>query len=386
MIRKKICIVATSPFPILVFMREHVLQLSKTYHITLICSGDGSELTSMLSSEVLFISLEIERKVSLLSDFLALFSLVRLFKQQRFDCVHSLMPKSALLSMLAARITNVPRRIHIFTGQVWFTKTGTARFFLKFLDKLLSWCATHILADSPSQRAFLISENVIAPDKISVLANGSISGVDVTRFRFDAYQRKRIRSELGITDTSVVFLYLARLTQAKGIVDLTNSFFGVWGDMLDAHLVVVGPDEEGLAITLKDRWESCDGRVHWVDYTDRPEDYMAAADVFCLPSHREGFSLATIQAAGVGLPAIVSRIYGLTDAVRENVTGIFHKAGEVLEIQAAMKLLFCDANLRKEMGVAAQDRAYKEFSQDSLVEAMALFYEKLFADLVETVN
>lgn len=377
MTKKKICIVATVPFAIIVFMREHIAKLSQFYEVTLISSGDGSELIGMLNDRVKFISINIERRVSILSDILAFCSLVRVFYFQKFDCVHSLMPKSALLAMLAARLVSTPRRVHIFTGQVWSTKTGLAKLILKWLDRLLSACATHLLADSPSQRDFLILEKIVKPEKIKVLGKGSISGVDVNRFKMNEVERFNIRREFGIAASDVVFLYLARLTRAKGIVDLVEAFVGVANIMPDAHLIVIGPDEEGLLLKLQESWSAFQDRIHRLEYTNQPENYMAAADVFCLPSYREGFSLATIQAAGVGLPAIVSRIYGLTDAVQSGVTGIFHEPGEIAQIQEALKLLYSDASLRKRMGEAAQHRAYEEFSQDLVVEEMRLFYEKI---------
>lgn len=377
MTKKKICIVATVPFAIIVFMREHIAKLSQFYEVTLISSGDGSELIGVLNDRVKFISVNIERRVSILSDILALCSLVRVFYVQRFDCVHSLMPKSALLAMLAARLVNTPRRVHIFTGQVWSTKTGLAKLALKCLDRLLSACATHLLADSPSQRDFLVAEKIAKPGKIEVLGEGSISGVDINRFKMNEVERLNIRKRFGIAENDVAFLYLARLTRAKGIVDLVEAFVGMASTMPDAHLIVIGPDEEGLLSKLQESWSAFKDRIHWLEYTHQPENYMSAADVFCLPSYREGFSLATIQAAGVGLPAIVSRIYGLTDAVQSGVTGIFHEAGEIAQIQATLKLLYSDASLRKKMGEAAQRRAYEDYSQDLIVEEMRLFYKRI---------
>ena len=376
MARKRVCIVATVPYALLFFMREHVAKISEYYDVMLICSGDERELTGMLNDHVKFISVRIERKISILADILAFVSLLRIFRRYQFDCIHSVTPKAALLAMVAAWVIQIKVRIHIFTGQIWVAKTGLVRRILILMDRLVSVCATDLLADSSSQRDFLIAEKIVDPRKISVLANGSISGVDVNRFKYDVSQRLTIREKFGIGVDDVVFLFLARLTRIKGIVDLTTAFVGIANVMPKAHLIVIGPDEDRLLPLLEKMWENCKDKIHRVNFTDQPESYMSAADVFCLPSYLEGFSSATIQAAGVGLPAIVSRIYGLTDAVKSDVTGIFHETGAIGQMQDAMKLLYADSELRKKMGNAAHRRAYEDFPQELVVEAMRIFYEE----------
>ena len=365
-------------------MREHIEKLSEYYDVTLLCSGNGEELQDMLNERVVFQSIAIERKISLVADVLALLALLRVFHQEKFDCVHSLMPKAGLLAMLAAWLVRIPVRIHIFTGQVWFAKTGLIRAMLKYMDRVIAACATHLMADSPSQRDFLVAEKVVPPAKITVLGRGSISGVDIGRFKFDAQARASVRSELGIAPDAVVFLFLARLTRVKGILNLTRAFAGIEAVMPHAQLLIVGPDEEHLMPMLEQEWAACAQKIHCVSYTQQPERYMSAADVFCLPSYLEGFSSATIQAAGVGLPAIVSHIYGLTDAVKGGVTGIFHATGDIDQMQKAMLLLYNDEHLRRQMGEAAQRRAYQDFSQEVIVEAMRKYHQKIIVGEVRS--
>ncbi|MEG0869599.1 MAG: glycosyltransferase [Hafnia sp.] len=371
--KKKLCIVATVPVALRVFMLEHIRELSKYYDVTLMVNGESHDMEGLFDEQVRFIPLPIQRKISLLSDLGALWRLSRIFAVEKFDCVFSIMPKSGLLSMVASYLVRVPQRFHMFTGQVWYTKTGVARVGLKMLDKLLAFCATHVLADSPSQRDFLIEEYVVRANKITVLGKGSISGVDIDRFKPDANARAKYRSELGIDNQAVVFLFMARLTRIKGVIDLARAFRSVAHEMPRAHLLVIGPDEDGLDEELKSLLLDFQSRFHRIGFTYDPEGYMAASDVFCIPSYREGFSSATIQAAGVGLPAIASRIYGLSDAVEENVSGVFHDPGDLDEISAALVRLYNDDALRKQLSGQACQRAHSEFSQAVIVKEMAEF-------------
>ncbi|MFO2464109.1 glycosyltransferase family 4 protein [Pseudomonas sp. 15FMM2] len=374
---KRICVVATVPVALKVFMVEHINKLAETYSVTVMTNAEAEEVYRFLDRRIKFIPLPIQRKVSVFSDLVSLIKLFKIFGSEKFDCVLSIMPKSGLLTMLAGYLARVPRRVHIFTGQVWYTKQGFSRFALKKLDQLLAFSATHLLADSPSQRAFLIEEEVVRPEKIEVLGKGSISGVDLARFKPDPMARKKIRQELGLNESALVFLFMARLTYAKGIVDLAQAFTHIAMTCPNAHLLIVGPDEDGVEEVVTELSSTFKGRVHRVGFTNNPEAYMAAADIFSLPSYREGFSLATIQAAGVGLPAIASRIYGLSDAVQEGMTGLLHKPGAIDEISEAMARLYSDGELRVSLAEEARKRAHTDFTQSMIVNEMAAYIDRL---------
>jgi len=112
---------------------------------------------------------------------------------------------------------------------------------------------------------------------------------------------------------------------------------------------------------------------------------MSASDVFCLPSYREGFGTVIIEAAAVGLPAIASRIYGITDAVLDGVTGILHKPGSKTEIANAMSLLSRNPKTRARLGRAAKERVVKDFSVEPIAEALVSFYRDTFSDAGKSI-
>lgn len=378
MIRKRICIVATVPFALKWFMTSHIIMLREEYDITIVTNGSAEDLSGLLGRHVSFFPVRIERKISIRNDFIALFKLWRLFRNSHFDGVHSILPKSGLLAMLAAKVAGVPVRIHTFTGQVWANKKGLGRQALKYLDKVLAMNATRVLADSHSQSQFLIDNNVVNASSISVLAEGSVSGVDVSRFKFSADAREQIRLEKSIPPDAIVFLFLGRLSKDKGLLDLSRAFGIAAESDGKMHLLIVGPDEDSLEsefVALSVRFP---GRVHRAGFTDCPEKYMSASDVFCLPSYREGFGTVIIEAASVGLPSIASRIYGIIDAVLDGITGILHSPKSEVEIANAMLLLASAGDYRLKMGQAARDRVLNSFSEKRVSEAFAGFYREIF--------
>jgi glycosyltransferase involved in cell wall biosynthesis len=366
-------IVITSAFPLNAFLRPHLEHLRRDFEITVYVNTGDMGVAPDVPPEVRVIHLPLRRNISPFADLVTLLRLVRILRRESFDLVFSLNPKSGLLAMVAAFLARVPRRVHCFTGQVWVTRRGFWRWLLKDMDRLLAACATHLLADSASQRRFLIEEGIVAPEKIQVLANGSISGVDVSRFHPDKNARGMVRSQFGIEQDACCLLYVGRLKRDKGIPDLIEAFNRLRSRFPSLHLLLVGPDEEGFDFLVRDL-----PQIHRVGYTQAVEHYMAAADIFCLPSYREGFGLVLIEAGAVGLPVVASRIYGITDAVVEGETGLLHKAGDVDDLARKMETLIEDAALRKALGEAGQRRASGMFGAEVVTAAMTEFVQRLF--------
>ena len=360
-------------------MLGHLQALAGIAEITVVANFVPDDETFPWPENIARVAIPITRPIAPWADLLALLALLRLFRQQRIELVHSITPKAGLLAMLAGALAGVPLRLHTFTGQVWITRNGLARSLLKGADRLIARLATHVLADSASQREFLIAHGIVAASKSAVLAQGSICGVDTARFRPDAAARERVRRSHGIPADALVFLYLGRINRDKGLLDLAQAFAEFGSGFPDAHLLLVGPEEGDMHAALSGAVAGCASRLHYAGLTNRPQEYFAAADVFCLPSYREGFGTTIIEAAAAGVPAIGSRIYGITDAIAEGATGLLFAAGDVRQLAQCMRTLAGDAGLRTRMGQNARERAGRDFSAAVVTTALLEYYAKLLA-------
>lgn len=351
----------------------HVAALKDKYEVTAVSNASVGEARPV-GPGVDFVPLPIERQIAPTRDLEALVRLTRLFRQSSFAAVQSVTPKAGLLAMVAAFVSRVPVRIHIFTGQVWVTRRGTGRWFLKQMDRITARCATHILVDSSSQRDFLLEEGVVRADKSRVLGKGSIAGVDESRFKPNAEARARLRTRLGYREDSVVFLYVGRVNRDKGVLDLAAAFSRVSAADERLRLLIVGPDENGAQDAMRVALGAAAARAHFLSYTDRPEEYMAAADVLCLPSYREGFGVVVIEAGACGLPAIGSSIYGVTDAIDDGATGLLFKPADVQALAGCMHRLAREPGLRIAMGERARTKALRDFPSDAITGELMRLY------------
>jgi len=297
-------------------------------------------------------------------------------RETGFSMIHSVTPKAGLLAQLAGWWCGIELRVHTFTGQVWVTRRGLFRSLLKTIDQLIAKCATHLLADSASQKDFLVAEGVVAMDRVGVLGAGSISGVDVERFRPNSEVRQKLRHELGFADDDVLALFVGRLNRDKGVLDLVSAFVRISERIPKLALLLVGPDEGRLAGEIA-QLSAGNSRLRLLGGTPCPENYMVAADFFCLPSYREGFGSVVIEAAACGIPAMASAIYGLSDAVEDGRSGVLHPPRDILAMALLMERFAVDREWRESLGVYAKYRARTLFASQVLLDAQMAFVEQL---------
>lgn len=371
-----IVFVASHPMSVVVFMLPHIRALKEIAIVKVFANTTDSTLLQKRGVDVPIESVDVVRPIALWADLMALWKLYWRFKHIGPIAVHTITPKAGLLGMAAAWLARVPVRVHSFTGQVWVTRTGPTRWLLKVADKCIAALATDVLVDSPSQRDFLIQEGVLTATGSKVLGAGSICGVDTQRFCPDSNARLAVRSQMGTANDALVCLYLGRLNRDKGVLDLASAFSQVCVKHPKSELWVVGPDEANWFEQMQTLLGDARNQVKRVGFTTQPECFMQAADLFCLPSYREGFGSSVIEAAACGVPALASRIYGLTDALAYGQTGWMHEPTNVQDLAKKLDELLAKPNELQARGAAAREYATTMFAQETITDAMVQFYKK----------
>ena len=362
--KPKIMRVTASPFSLDVLLAGQLRRLSSRYDIVGVASPDEAVHERIRRREgIRTVQLPIERKISPLKDLRSLVELYALFRRERPQIVHSLTPKAGLLSMAAARMAGVPARIHTFTGLVFPWRRGMVRRLLRTTDRLICALATHVIPEGEGVKRDLVRHR-ITRKPLEVLANGHVSGIDTELFKPSP------RTDSG---SVVRFVFVGRIVRDKGIEELRAAFERMTG----AELILVGPFEQELDPLDNESFEWAKGGkgVKNAGYQEDIRPFLAAADVFVLPSHREGFPGTPLQAGAMGLPSIVTDICGCNEIVVDGETGLVVEPRNPEGLHVAMERLAADPGLRRKMGANARRRVVEKFSQERVQAALTEFYD-----------
>lgn len=242
-------------------------------------------------------------------------TLVRLFKQNHYQIVHSNMNTLAVFSLFAAWAAGVPVRIchnHSTAGR-GETKKNILKYLLRPFAKVF---ATDYCACSRYAGEWLFGKWAVRENKVTVFNNA----IDLERFQFDPETRESVRRELGLEGKFVVG-HVGRFCTQKNHDFLIDAFAEVYCRRNDAVLLLVGNGELFDQIAAKVHRLGLDSAVVFLGVRSDVNRLYQAMDVFVLPSRYEGLPVVGIEAQTAGLPCIVSD--AITLEARETERMIF---------------------------------------------------------------
>lgn len=366
--KKKIIRVAASPVSLDLLLKGQLNYLNGFFDVLAVASPGPEHKRIRRREGVGTVELEIERTISLGKDLKSLWRLFLLFRRERPWGVHSLTPKAGLLSMMAAAFARVPVRIHTFTGLIFPYRKGAFQFLLKQMDRLTCLFATHVIPEGEGVRKLLLAEKVTGKP-LEILANGNVNGVDPDYFRRSGC-REEMRKRLELPEDAVLFVFVGRITEDKGIRELLVAFSALRGEGENpsVFLALVGWTEDYDAEKL-----DVPGVFH-PGFQEDIRPWLEAADIFVLPSYREGFPNSLLQAGAMELPSIATDVCGCNEIVRDGVNGLLVPARDEEALRQAMAVLRDDPERRRRMGAQAADLVKSKFSCHIVWEALLHFY------------
>jgi glycosyltransferase involved in cell wall biosynthesis len=353
------------------------------FRVTLISSpGELLERTAAREG-VEAVGLPMRREIAPLADLVSLGRLCWVLWRLQPDVAEFSTPKAGLLGSLASWFVGVPARVYMLRGLKLETSSGIKRNILLAAERASSRLAHVVLCNSESMRSEAVMLGIAPAAKMQMLGNGSSNGVDVERFSPGSSD---IRNRLNIPREAKVVGFVGRLTRDKGIPELVEAFDTILKQEPEAHLLLVGwfdAAEDALGAGTRARIAS-HPRIHCTRFVADTAPYYLAMDLMVLPTWREGFPNAVLEAAATGLPVITTECTGSRDSVVPEVTGLLIPPGYPEAISEAVLKLLRDPLRRWSMGQAARAWVCAHFADEHVLRLATEFYTSLLKREPET--
>jgi glycosyltransferase involved in cell wall biosynthesis len=349
------------------------------YEVTGI-SAPGSDVPVIESMGIRHIAVPLTRRLSPLADLRALVQLYRIFRREQFTIVHTHTPKPGLLGQLAARMAGAPVVVNTVHG--FYFHEHMPRLWREFyitMERIAARCSDLVLSQSREDLDTAIRLGICPRERIQLLGNG----IDIQRFdrnRVDPATLAHLRSTLGLPSGVPVIGFVGRLVVEKGILELARAVQQVQSRFGPVTLLIVGGvDREKAGALNHEDIQAAAGTATCIFAGVRQDmpDMYALMDVFALPSYREGFPRAPMEASAMGAPCVVTNVRGCREAVEHERNGLIVPLRDVDALAEALIRLLRDHDRRRAMGDAGRRMAREQFDERLVFQRVLAAYHRL---------
>lgn len=349
---------------------RHVIDLSAALrarsHYVAIAGTRGKWMSEKIDADFFFIDLHnvaeaggsIPRR--LLAALRGGLALRRVLKAQRIDMIHAHESAPALVARIAAIGTGIP---------VYVTFHGAEPERIAQFGQIARFSADRILTPSHNSARDLREIGGVPPGRVQVMGLGVARKPDPDPARVGA-----IRSELLGEGGRVLIVTVARLERQKAIDVLVEAARRSIARDPSLRFVVVG---DGPQRDEAHAWAAEAGiadKMTFVGHSDEVQAYLAASDIFFLPSRWESLPISIVEAFQRGLPVVATDTAGVEELVDEAV-GRLVPIGDVDAMVAGLAELADDTALRSQLSDAALCRSHEDRFSPAHVHAS---FEQLY--------
>jgi glycosyltransferase involved in cell wall biosynthesis len=315
--------------------------------------------------------------------------MLRLYRQEKPDAVHSFALKANIYGSIAAHLARVPVIINTFTGLGHaFAKKNLLRSIVITLLRVALKSPVWATFQNPDDQNLFHSLNLVR-DRSTVIMG---SGIDTKRFS--------PLPDMGLPPSSertVTFLMFSKLIWSKGVREYIEASKQLSMRLREkgcngrVKCVLLGGARAGNPTGVDSEWLghpdsvpaewiediAAKGDIEWISHDEDILPHIHRADVVVLPSYyREGIPRSLIEAMSCGKPIITTDTPGCRESVDDGVNGLLVPPKNVNSLADAMLTLTEDNDLRRRMGKASRERVIMLFSDQLVINKTFDVYKK----------
>ena len=360
---KKIILLGNIPSSLINFRYELILDLiSSGYTVYCLAHGYTEEQSTIVKS---WGAIPMEHQLNTkglnpISDVKATISLYKTIKEIKPDIIFPFFVKSVIFGCIAAKLANVPKVIGMIEGlgNAFTISNGKVSLkvkLIKLIQVLLYKISLprldKLILLNPDDYNDLIKKYKIKTKQIEIL--GAI-GVDLNKFAYSAPSGNK----------HITFLFIGRLLREKGIFEFIQAAQNIKINYPNCIFQIIGSLDHtnpfALNQNILDQY-ILDGTIHYAGHVDNVPEWIKNADVFVLPSYREGFPRSTQEAMAIGRPIITSDAPGCRETIINGKNGFLTKPWDTKDLSEKMSYFINNPNRIEEMGIESRKIAVEKF-------------------------
>ncbi len=297
------------------------------------------------------------------ADLSALLRLVRLWKQDKPDILHTHLYHAGITGRFFGSWLDIkPIVVHQHGPEV--ERNG----FRSWLDAITSSRVTQFIASCFAVSRTMQDREGIPSQKIKVIYNG----IRIPN-RLDTAKPVEWQEPEG----SITIACVGRFMPEKGHEYLLDAMAILKSNGYSPHLVFFGDGPLLTHIKSQSQKYGMSSQITFMGVRRDILEWLPLFDIFVLPSAWEGVSLALLEAMASGLPVIATAVGGTSEVVIDYENGILVPSGDVSALADALIVLIDNPDLRTRMGEAAHQRISQEFTVDQSVNKISHLYDQL---------
>lgn len=339
------------------------------WEVTGVCS-DGPEIAGLRTAGYTIDTIPISRSLNVFRHAISVLRLAHYFRRQRYDVLHVHTPVAALVARVAAVLAGVPTVIYTAHGFYFHDEMPAwKRRLFVVLEQFAGRFTDLLFTQSAEDAETAVSEGISSTERTLAIGNG----VDAGRFLPAVVGDGRmIREALEIPASAFVIGIIARQVAEKGIVEFVQAAVGAAECNPNLYFLMVGErlasDHAGaVETTLDEAKAKLGGRLILTGGRKDIPELLAAMDVFCLPSRREGMPRTIIEAMMMGKAVVATDIRGSREEVVDQVTGLLVPTRSPAALERAFLELAGDQHKVIRMGAAGRERAMALYDESKVV-------------------
>lgn len=355
----------------------------------LVASGEGESLGLKLSEKNIR-SIDIEslgREVEAGRDWKAFKEIRALIKRESPDIAHFNSSKMGLLGALAVITLKIENEfIHgkdhklpktIFTGHGWAHHEKQRSFFWRSAFYVLHYL-TMLLCDQTILVADMLKDDYrflpFLKNKINTVHNG------INAFRPDAKESARRELLQGKDGRKYVLFSLSELHPNKGI-DTALKAISLLPQSVRSELlyVIAGSGEDKVKLETQISDLKLEDVVCLMGFVDNGKRLLSGADIFLLPSRKEAYPYALLEAGSVGLPIIATSVGGIPEIIHDMQNGILVHKENPRELAEAILYVLENKTKKGEFGQEIKRTVLNFFSLEKMMSDTIEVYNKLIS-------